>query len=130
MKLFRGPESPFRPADASSFTGTAQTKLLAAHDAVHIYLVRFEAGGRTNWHTHSGPQWLVITEGRVRVQAGGELPHDLDVGDAVVFAPGEKHWHGATPGASGAHTAINIDVKTTWLEPLSDEDYRRASPPR
>jgi len=130
MKLFREPQSPFRPADTSSFTGTAQTKLLASDAAVHVYQVRFEEGGRTNWHTHSGVQWLVITDGRVRVQCWGELPHDLDAGDAVVFAPGEKHWHGAVSGSSGSHTAVNIDVTTTWLEPVSEEDYRRSSPAR
>jgi quercetin dioxygenase-like cupin family protein len=88
-----------------------------------MYQVRFDSGGRTNWHTHSGPQWLVITDGRVRVQRWGEPAQDLETGDAVVFAPGEKHWHGAVPGTPGAHLAINVNVKTTWLEPVSDEEY-------
>jgi leucyl aminopeptidase (aminopeptidase T) len=29
--------------------------------------------GRTNWHRHSGPQWLFIVEGRVRVQKGDTI---------------------------------------------------------
>jgi quercetin dioxygenase-like cupin family protein len=126
MKIYRSADAPPKPADPSSFTGDARTALLASDDAVtpvHVYRVEFAAGGRTNWHTHSGPQWLLIVGGRVRVQRWGAAPQDLAEGDAVVFAPGEKHWHGAVPGSSGVHLAVNVDVKTTWLEPVSDEQY-------
>ena len=127
MKLFRGRQSPFRAADPKSFLGSAQTRLLASDEAgvpVHVYQVRFEDGGRTNWHRHSGPQWLLITEGAIRVQCWGEVAEDLEAGDALVIEPGEKHWHGAVPGATGSHLAVNIDVKTTWLEPVSDAEYQ------
>jgi quercetin dioxygenase-like cupin family protein len=71
MKLFRCSQSPFRPADTSSFAGHAQTRL-AASDAeqvpVNVYHVKFERRARTNWHSHSGAQFLIVTEGRVRVQ--------------------------------------------------------------
>jgi quercetin dioxygenase-like cupin family protein len=126
MKIYRSADAPLKPADASSFTGDARTALLASDDdvtPVHVYRVEFAAGGRTNWHTHSGPQWLLIVGGRVRVQRWGAAPQDLAEGDAVVFAPGEKHWHGAVPGSSGVHLAVNVNVKTTWLEPVSDEQY-------
>ena len=85
--------------------------------------MEFEDGGRTNWHTHSGAQWLFIIAGRVRVQRWGESAEDMAEGDAVLFAPGEKHWHGATPGSRGAHLAVNVNVKTAWLEGVSDDDY-------
>lgn len=127
MKIFRDHESPMRPADAKSFTGPAQTKLLASSDnatPVHVYRVEFAEDGRTNWHTHSGPQWLLIIEGRVRVQTWGEAPLEAEEGDAVVIAPGEKHWHGAAPGARGVHLAVNVNVKTDWLEPVTEEQYR------
>ena len=126
MKIFRGSESPFRSADAQSFVGPATTKLLASAEeepVVHIYHVRFEPGARTNWHTHSGPQWLLVTEGRIRVQRWGEPAQDVEAGDAVVFTPGEKHWHGAVPGSTGVHLAVNVNVKTEWLEPVSEPDY-------
>ncbi len=126
MKIFRGIDSPFRTADASSFAGNAETKLLASTGEgtpVHLYHVQFGTSGRTNWHTHSGPQWLFIVDGRVRVQRWGEAAHDVDAGDAVLFAPGEKHWHGAAPGGNGSHLAININVKTEWLEPVSEDEY-------
>ena len=127
MKMFRHTDSPLRPADATSFIGPAQTKLLASSEdgtPVHVYRVEFAEGGRTNWHTHSGPQWLLIVEGRVRVQVWGQPPEDVEAGDAVVFPPGEKHWHGAAPGARGTHLAVNVNAKTDWLEPVTQEQYR------
>jgi quercetin dioxygenase-like cupin family protein len=126
MKIFRGSDSPFRSADLHSFVGPAETKLLGSSDAgasVHVYHVRFEPGARTNWHTHSGPQWLLVTEGRVRVQCWGEAAHDVGVGDAVLIAPGEKHWHGSVAGTRGVHLAVNVNVTTDWLEPVSDTVY-------
>ena len=115
-----------RAADVASFGGPAKTKLLAssdAGDAVHLYCVEFGEGGRTNWHVHSGPQWLFILDGRVRIQTWGAAAQELDAGDAVVIPSGEKHWHGAAPGSRGAHLAINVNAKTEWLEPVSDEQY-------
>jgi quercetin dioxygenase-like cupin family protein len=126
MQIFKSSDKPFAAADVNSFVGDARTRLLASDDEVtpvHIYHVQFEPGSRTNWHTHSGPQWLLVTEGRIRVQRLGEPPRDVEAGDAVVFAPGEKHWHGAVPGTRGVHLAVNVNVKTTWLEPVTDDEY-------
>jgi quercetin dioxygenase-like cupin family protein len=130
MRIFRDTDAPSRPVDANSFVGSAGTKLLASADegaSVNVYRVTFEPGGRTNWHTHSGPQWLFVTEGQIRVQCWGKPPSQLAAGDAVVFYPGEKHWHGAPQDAPGVHIAVNISVKTEWLEPVSEETYRAAA---
>ena len=125
LKIYRAADSPFRPADEHSFVGPAKTKLLASDEAaaVHVYHVQFEAGARTNWHTHSGPQWLLVTEGRIRVQIAGEPAQDVEAGDAVLITPSSKHWHGAVPGARGVHMAVNVKVRTDWLEPVTDEEY-------
>ena len=104
MKIFRGDETPSQLADSNTFVGEAQIKRLASADdgvPVVVYRVEFEDGGRTNWHVHSGAQWLMILDGRVRIQRWGEPPHEVGAGDAVVIAPGEKHWHGAAPGGPG-----------------------------
>jgi len=126
MRIFRNRDTSSTSADAHTFVGAAQTKLLAsANDgaSVYVYRVDFESGARTNWHRHSGPQWLFIVSGRIRVQLWGEPAIDVDAGDAVVIAAGDKHWHGAVPGSRGTHLAVNIDVKTEWLEPVTDGDY-------
>jgi len=107
--------------------GDAHAQRLAASEAgtpVVVYRVDFLSGARTNWHVHSGAQWLLVVGGRIRIQKSGEPAHDLEVGDAVVIAPGEKHWHGATPGSEGSHFAINIHTQTEWLEPVSDDAYQ------
>ena len=46
----------------------------------------------------------------------------------VWFAPGERHWHGATPTAAMTHIAIQewLDGKAAdWAEHISGEEYRR-----
>jgi quercetin dioxygenase-like cupin family protein len=126
MRIFRGGDSPLRPVDAATFVGQARTRLLGSDDGmvpVRLYHVQFDDGGRTNWHVHTGPQWLFVSEGRIRVQRFGGPAQDLDSGDAVVFGAGEKHWHGAVPGSRGVHLAVNVNASTEWLEPVSDADY-------
>jgi quercetin dioxygenase-like cupin family protein len=126
MKVFRGDTAPIHPGDPETFTGVARIKRLAEDDIgtpVGVYRVVFGDGARTNWHRHSGPQWLFVVEGRVRAQVEGTPAIDLETGDAAVFAPGEKHWHGAVPGGSGTHLAVNVNVRTEWLEAVSDEAY-------
>jgi len=126
MTIFRSHEVEFRPADPQSFVGPAQTRLLASSSEgvpAHVYHVKFEDGARTNWHTHSGPQWLFVVEGRIRIQVWGQAAQDAAAGDAIVIPPGEKHWHGAVAGERGVHIAMNVNAQTTWLEPVSDTDY-------
>lgn len=131
MQIFRNTDVLPHPADPSSFAGPADAKLLASSaegTPVNVYRVDFGDGGRTNWHTHTGPQWLFVVEGRVRVQQWGESAQELAIGDAVVISPGEKHWHGASPGSRGVHLAVNVDATTEWLEPVSDEQYQSGHP--
>ena len=128
MKQFRGADIPFEPADARNFVGSARVKrlpLVEGGDApVMAYLVEFQAGARTNWHTHSGPQLLLIHEGEGLVQKWGEPVRKMKAGDAVTIEPNEKHWHGAAPGSRMTHFAINLNFTTDWLEPVSDDQYR------
>ena len=127
MNVFRLAGAAAIPIDAKSFSGTVRSRRLALDESglsVHAYRVEFDAFGRTNWHRHSGPQWLFVIDGRVRVQKWGEPAHDAHTGDAVVIEPGEKHWHGAAPGSHGTHLAVNVNAETEWLEPVSDDQYR------
>jgi quercetin dioxygenase-like cupin family protein len=127
VKIFRSTDTPLEIADAATFVGRAHRKTLASHAAgvpVVVYRVEFDPGARTNWHTHSGAQWLFVIEGCVRVQMSGEAAQDVDAGGAIVIAPGEKHWHGAAPGMRAVHLAMNLNATTEWLEPVTDEEYR------
>ena len=128
MKLLQGDDLPFAPADPKNFVGSAQVKKLPMVEdggqSVIVYLVEFEAGGRTNWHRHSAPQLLLVKEGRGLVQKWGEPVRVIAAGDAVCIEPDEKHWHGAAPGTRMAHFAVNLTLTTQWLEPVSDDQYR------
>jgi quercetin dioxygenase-like cupin family protein len=88
--------------------------------------VTFEPGARTAWHTHPLGQTLIVTAGCGRVQRWGSPIEEIRPGDVIWFAPGEKHWHGATPTTAMTHIAIqeHVDGKTVdWMEKVSDEEY-------
>jgi 4-carboxymuconolactone decarboxylase len=88
--------------------------------------VTFEPGARTAWHTHPMGQTLIVTAGTGRIQFWGGSIREIKTGDVVSIPPGVKHWHGASPGSSMTHLAIQeeIDGKTAdWLEKVTDVQY-------
>jgi quercetin dioxygenase-like cupin family protein len=88
--------------------------------------VFFEPGARTAWHTHPLGQTLLILSGIGRAQKHGGPVEELRPGDVVWFAPGEKHWHGASPGTAMSHLAIQeaLDGKAVdWLEHVTETEY-------
>jgi len=89
--------------------------------------VTFGPGARTAWHTHPLGQVLIVTAGCGRTQRQGGPIEEIRPGDVVVFAPGEKHWHGAAPTTAMTHIAIQeaLDGKAVdWMEKVSDEQYQ------
>lgn len=90
--------------------------------------VTFEPGARTAWHTHPLGQTLIVTAGRGWAQREGGPIEEIRPGDVIWFAPGEKHWHGATPIAAMTHIAIQERLggkMVEWLEQVSDAQYRQ-----
>ena len=88
--------------------------------------VTFEPGARTAWHTHPLGQTLIVTAGSGRVQREGGPVEHIGPGDVVWFAPGEKHWHGASPTTAMTHIAIQEELDGSaveWLEKVSDGQY-------
>jgi quercetin dioxygenase-like cupin family protein len=62
------------------------------------------------------------------VQREGGPVEEIHPGDVVLFAPGEKHWHGATSTSGMTHIAIqeSLDGKAVdWMEKVTDEEYRK-----
>ncbi len=112
------------------FTGTTHLNMLVTKDTVwnsSIGNVTFDKGARTNWHKHSGGQILLVTAGEGRYQEKGKEIQILRKGDVVKIPPNAKHWHGAAPDQNFAHISIepNLpDNQTTWLEPVSDKEYK------
>ena len=90
--------------------------------------VTFEPGARTAWHTHPLGQRLIVTAGLGWAQSWGAPIEEIRPGDVVWFAPGEKHWHGATPTTAMTHIAIQeaLDGKVVeWMEHVTDEQYQK-----
>jgi quercetin dioxygenase-like cupin family protein len=90
--------------------------------------VTFEPGARTAWHTHPLGQTLIVTAGCGLAQRLGGQIEEIRPGDVISFAPGEKHWHGATPTTAMTHIAIQekLDGKAVdWLEHVSDDQYQK-----
>ena len=112
------------------FTGAVRIDpLFTAADPARVQgaSVTFEPGARTAWHTHPLGQTLIVTAGCGRAQKWGERAEEIRPGDVVWFAPGEKHWHGATAATGMTHIAIQerLDGKVVhWMEQVSEEEYR------
>jgi quercetin dioxygenase-like cupin family protein len=112
------------------FTGQVRIDpLFQAKDPARVSgnSVTFEPGARTAWHTHPLGQVIIVTAGSGRAQVWGGPIEEIQCGDVVSFAPGEKHWHGASPTTAMTHIAIQEQQngKTAeWLEKVSDKEYQ------
>jgi quercetin dioxygenase-like cupin family protein len=130
MEIKRSGSRPSGPGPSDWFTGTVRIDpLFSAPDPARVAgaHVAFEPGARTNWHTHPLGQTLIVTFGRGWVQREGGPVEEIAAGDVVWFEPGERHWHGATATTAMTHIAVQerLDgTAVTWLEPVSDEQYR------
>jgi quercetin dioxygenase-like cupin family protein len=107
-------DAPSETADSAATSPSRGAQTWNAH-AGNVAIVRYEAGARSHWHSHSGGQLVYVVEGEGWVQARGEDARSVGRGDAVSFAPGEVHWHGAKPGAPMAHIAVTAG-RPTWFE--------------
>ncbi len=130
MDITRNGSQPSAAGPAEYFTGSVRVDpLFQAPDPARAAAasVTFEPGARTAWHTHPLGQTLIVTAGCGRARRWGGPIEEIRPGDVVRFAPGEKHWHGASPKTAMTHIAIHerLDGKfVEWLEPVSDEQYR------
>jgi quercetin dioxygenase-like cupin family protein len=105
-------------------TGQSPSRMTAA-------LVRFTPGARTHWHSHAVGQTLHVSEGIGLVGTRDGAVVRVRAGDTVLCPPGEQHWHGATAETFMSHFAL-LEVSsdgsdpTTWLEPVTAEQYTAA----
>lgn len=129
MEIKRVGSQPSAKGSTEYFTGSVRIDpLFDLEDPARATgaSVTFEPCARTAWHTHPFGQTLIVTSGSGRVQRWGGTIEEIHPGDVVLIAPGEKHWHGATPTAAMTHIAIQekLDGKNVdWLEKVSDDQY-------
>ena len=131
MDIKRSGSRPSGQGPSEWFTGTVRLDPLFEAPAparARMASVTFEPGARTAWHTHPLGQTLIVTSGCGWAQSEGGPVEEIHPGDVIWFPPGEKHWHGATATTAMTHIAIQeaLGGKTVdWLEPVSDEQYRK-----
>ncbi|MEJ8672712.1 cupin domain-containing protein [Streptomyces sp. MS1.AVA.1] len=126
-------ETPTLKAPGERFTGDVYLNMIEAPTEparLSAALVRFTPGARTNWHSHANGQTLHITDGVGLVGTRDGNVVRVGAGQTVKCPAGEEHWHGATDTTLMAHIAMVVGDGngdgTTWLEPVTDEQYTRA----
>jgi len=129
MDIKRAGSRPASAGPAEWFTGQVRIDPLNTAPAparVACATVTFAAGARTAWHTHPLGQTVIITEGCGWAQCEGEPIVEMRVGDVIWFAPGVRHWHGASATEAMSHIAIqeSLDGRAVdWMEHVTDAQY-------
>lgn len=129
MEIIRAGANPSAKGSADWFTGTVRIDpLFNPFEGARVQgaQVTFEPGARTAWHTHPKGQTLIVLSGLGRVQREGGPVEEIRPGDVVWFAPGEKHWHGASPATAMVHIAIQEienGKAVDWMERVTDVEY-------
>jgi quercetin dioxygenase-like cupin family protein len=132
MDIKRCGSRPSGKGPVEYFTGVVRIDpVIEAPDPARVRAasVTFEPGARTAWHTHPLGQTLIVVAGCGWAQREGGPVEEIRAGDVVWFAPGEKHWHGATPTTAMTHIAIQEALNGSpvdWMEHVSDDQYRKA----
>ena len=119
------------PAPAANFTGNVWHLPLVTNDSVYTTIsgnVLFEAGARTNWHSHPSGQILIVLSGVGYHQIKGKPKEIIRKGDVVKCPPNVKHWHGASADSSMSHLYIVPNTEkgiVSWMEPVTEEEYKQ-----
>ena len=120
MEIKRSGSQPSNKGPVDWFTGTVRIDPLfqpiVPARAVGAS-VTFEPGARTAWHTHPLGQTLIVTAGCGLAQREGGPIEQIHPGDVILFAPGEKHWHGAAATTAAARTSPSRNNSTgkPWI---------------
>jgi quercetin dioxygenase-like cupin family protein len=75
--------------------------------AYNMSVVTFGKGVRNKFHAHESDQVLIVTAGRGIVATEDE-EREVTTGDVILFAAGEKHWHGATEDCEFSHIYVHL----------------------
>jgi 4-carboxymuconolactone decarboxylase len=119
----QGPAAFAAAGAQSNFMGGSPTRMPS--DKISTLRLKFPKGSRSNWHSHSWGQLLMVEEGSGLTQERGAQLRVVLPGQPWFTKAGIEHWHGASPTEDMLQLTIyEGDVK--WLEPVTDEVYRAA----
>lgn len=110
MDVLRAPASPSADAMPRAASGT-----IARYDYGSFpnppgaaFVVAFDRGARTDWHSHTGGQFIYVIDGGGVIATRAGQHSSLRPGDLVVVPPNEVHWHGALPDVSLNHLTLSM----------------------
>lgn len=105
-------------------TNPNATGLVAFHptEGMTTSRIRYEAGARTNWHTHTGPQMLWAEDGIGLWQERGDPIKQMQKDMPIVTRANVQHWHGATPNNHSVQLTV-YGGTITWGAPVTDAEY-------
>ena len=118
MKIIKASEVPGNEGPPTMFSGKAIRKGLLGPEPgnpVRVGLVRFEAGVRNRFHTHSEAQILYVVEG-TGIVADEKQEYEIPTGTLAYIPAGEVHWHGASAHSPMAHLTIGTGGDTQIVE--------------
>ncbi len=134
MKIFTGIASALTlgwillGADSGSTFAQQQSRFMGGNpqtensENVRTARLLFPAGVRSNWHSHSWGQLLMIEEGRGLAQDRGGVVRQYGPGKPFWTPQGVEHWHGAHPDEAALQLTI-YEGEVNWLEPVTDAVY-------
>ena len=107
-------------AQQSNFMGG--TPSVVDSEDMRMLRLSFPAGSRSNWHTHTDGQLLMLQEGVGRTQVRGEALQVMRPGQPWWTDAGVEHWHGAGLEEDALQLTI-YSGSVSWMEPVTDEVY-------
>jgi quercetin dioxygenase-like cupin family protein len=90
---------------------------------LNIVRRRFAPGARTSWHAHGADFFLMVEDGRARVQTLGQPMRELAKGETDFTPAGVMHWHGAAPDVAFTQFGVAFGAGIKYGERVTDEQY-------
>jgi quercetin dioxygenase-like cupin family protein len=107
----------------STFMGGNPSRMPS--DKLSTLRLKFPKGSRSNWHSHSWGQLLMVEEGKGLTQDRGGAVKEMLPGQPWFTKGGIEHWHGAATDVDMVQLTI-YEGEVKWLEPVTDAQYRMA----
>jgi quercetin dioxygenase-like cupin family protein len=106
------------------FQGRARFQFVSSPfgDRPAVFVVHFEAGGRTRPHVHRSGQLLYIAEGE-GIVATEATRRTVRAGDVVTVQADEWHWHGGTPGSAMSHLTVQMMTEGDAVWDVEEKDW-------
>ena len=106
------------------FQGRAKFQMLRSPFDIEpaVFVVHFDAGGRTRPHIHRSGQLLFIAEGEGIVATESDR-RIVRPGDTITVDPDEWHWHGGTPTSPMSHLTVQVMTPGDVVWDVDERDW-------